>query len=67
MSPEHSLLSDLSVPLLDSWREPNMPNSPVCGQHCRCSVFEVNAKEKSRGFHHMRLPGFRDRPFNVTA
>ncbi|XP_029802446.1 ubiquitin domain-containing protein UBFD1 isoform X2 [Suricata suricatta] len=24
----------------DSWREPNMPNSPVSGQHCRYSVFE---------------------------
>lgn len=34
-SPEHSLLSDLSVPLLDSWREPNMTNSPGSGQHCR--------------------------------
>ncbi|XP_042138981.1 ubiquitin domain-containing protein UBFD1 isoform X2 [Peromyscus maniculatus bairdii] len=24
----------------DSWRDPNMPNSPVSGHHCRCSVFE---------------------------
>ncbi|XP_006230251.1 ubiquitin domain-containing protein UBFD1 isoform X1 [Rattus norvegicus] len=24
----------------DSWRDPNMPNSPVSGQHCRYSVFE---------------------------
>ena len=23
-----------------------MPNSPVSGQHCRYSVFEVNAKER---------------------
>lgn len=26
-----------------------MPNSPVSGQHCRYSVFEVNGKEKYRG------------------
>nr|XP_025711191.1 ubiquitin domain-containing protein UBFD1 isoform X3 [Callorhinus ursinus] len=50
----------------DSRREPNMPNSPGSGQHCRYSVFEVNAKEKYRGSHHMRLTGFRDRPFGMT-
>jgi len=50
----------------DSRREPNMPNSPGSGQHCRYSVFEVNAKEKYRGSQHMRLTGFRDRPFGMT-
>ncbi|XP_028354182.1 ubiquitin domain-containing protein UBFD1 isoform X1 [Physeter macrocephalus] len=49
----------------DSWREPNMPNSPVSGQHCRYSVFEVNGKEKYRGSHRLRLLGFRDRPFSM--
>lgn len=43
-----------------------MPNSPVSGQHCRYSVFEVNGKEKYRGSHRLRLLGFRDRPFSMV-
>lgn len=43
-----------------------MPNSSGSGQHCRYSVFEVNAKERYRGSHHVSLTGFRDRPFGRT-
>ncbi|XP_058536227.1 ubiquitin domain-containing protein UBFD1 isoform X1 [Ochotona princeps] len=46
----------------DSWRERTMANSPVSGQHCRYSVFEVNAKERPRGSHRTRRINFRDKP-----
>lgn len=39
-----------------------MANSPVSGQHCRYSVFEVNAKERPRGSHRTRRINFRDTP-----